>query len=69
MEKKTIEDVLNQKYMSANDLKVVIPAIGINKAREYIVEIQAIMKEKGYYVPKCRTKIALTKLIIKKFGL
>jgi len=66
---KTTEEILNQKYMSAQDLKVIIPSLGINKCTEYIKKIQDEMKEKGYFVPETKKYLALTKLVRKKFGI
>ena len=67
--KKTREEVLQQDYMSASDLKILIPNIGIDTCREYIKMIQQEMKEKKYFVPESKTYLALTKLVRKKFGI
>lgn len=67
--KKTVDEVLEQKYMSAKDLKIIIPSLGVNKCVEYIKSIQEEMKEKGYFVPQTKEYLALTKLVRKKFGL
>ena len=65
---KTKEEILNQSYLSAKDLKVIMPHIGINKCREYIEETIEEMRNKNLYVPEGKTKIALTKMLRKKFG-
>lgn len=65
---KTREEILNQDYMSAKDLKVIIPSLGINKCVEYIKIIQEEMKEKGYFIPQTKEYLVLTKLVRKKFG-
>lgn len=62
------DKVLNQKYMSADDLKKIMPTMGIDRCRKYIKEIQNEMEEKGYFIPKTTPRLALTKLIKKKFG-
>ncbi len=66
---KNKEDVLNQVYMTAKDLKIIMPTVGIERCRKYIEEIQEEMKLKGFYIPECRNKLALTKLIKKRFGI
>ena len=65
---KTNKELLEQEYMNANELMQIIP-VNYIIALGYIKEIQEEMKEKNYLVPKSRQKVALTKLIRKKFGL
>lgn len=65
---KTQNEILNQLYLSAYDLKLLIPTMTYARALECIKEIRIEMEEKGYYVPEGKTKIALTKLVRKKFG-
>ena len=65
---KTKEEILNQSYLNASELKLIIP-MSNGKALKYINEIRNEMKEKGLLVPETRPKIALTKIIKKKFGL
>lgn len=66
---KTKEQILEQSYMTANDLKQLIPTMGINRCIDCIKEIQDEMEAKGYYVPKTRPFVALTKLVRKKLGI
>lgn len=66
---KTKEEILNQLYITAQDLKILIPKLGINKCREFIDKIQEEMKEKNYFIPDSKPKLALTKLVKKRFGL
>lgn len=66
---KTNDEILKQYYLSAKDLTIIIPNLKIEKARVYINEIQSEMREKNIFVPESRPKVALTKLIKKKFGL
>ena len=66
--KKTREEVLQQDYMSASDLKIIIPSLGIGKCVKYIKMIQEEMKKDNYFVPETKTYLALTKLVRKKFG-
>lgn len=64
---KTEEEVKKQAYISAEDLRVLMP-IGKELARTYIKDLRNEMKEKGYFVPEGRRLLALTKLAKKKFG-
>ena len=61
--------VLNQYYLSAYDLTIIIPNLKIERARIYIQEAQKEMEKKGIFIPKSRPKVALTKIIKRKFGL
>jgi len=65
---KTKEELLSQMYLTADELKQLMPTLGINKCRLYIKDIQEEMREKGYFVPQTTPRLALTKLIKKKFG-
>lgn len=56
-------DVFKQTYMSAEDLKVIIPTMGIKARSKFIQDIRKQMEEENYYIPAGRTKLALTKLI------
>ena len=55
--------------MSAKDIQNIIPGIGYQEALRIIKEIRERMKEKGYLVPKGKTKVALTWMIRKELGL
>lgn len=66
---KTKEEILEQPYITAKDLKILIPNLGINRCVEYIKMIRNEMKEKGYFVPESKEYLALTKLVRKKFGI
>ncbi len=63
-----VKDILNQHYITANDLMKIIPEITYHRALEYIKEARDDMKEKGYFLPTSKKKVALTKIIKKKFG-
>ncbi len=65
---KTKEEILNQLYISAYDLQKLIPEITYARALEYIKLAQDEMREKNLLVPDGQTKLALTKIIRKKFG-
>jgi len=63
------EEILKQQYLTANDLMEIIPGLTYNRALSYIKMIREEMKEKNYFVPDGKTKVALTKMLKKKFGL
>lgn len=65
---KTQEEILNQLYISSQDLKILIPTMGEERCRTYIKEIRKEMEEKKLYVPQTQPLLALTKLVKKKFG-
>lgn len=65
----TKEEVLNSQYISAKELKILMPQIGINGCRNIIVEAREKMVEKGYYIPKGKTLIALTSEVKKMLGI
>lgn len=66
---KTTEEILKQQYVTATDLMIIIPNLGYNRALNFINEMREEMKQKGYFVPNNKTKVALTKIFKKKFGL
>lgn len=64
------KEILEKRaYVSAKDLKVLMPEIGMETCRKYISEVRQEMKDKGYLVPEGKTKLALTKMVVKKLGL
>ena len=62
------EEILKNYYVSAEDIIKILP-IGIVKANKIIKEIQEEMKEKKYFIPDGRKRVALTKLFKKRYGL
>lgn len=66
---KTPEEILNQQYVTARDIQKVIPKLGYIRALSYVDDLREEMKNKGYFVPNGKTKVALTKLFKKKFGI
>ena len=66
---KTRDEILRQDYVSAKDLRILIKGLGINKSVKYIKMIQEEMKSKNYFIPETKEKLALTKLVRKKFGI
>lgn len=65
----TTDKILQQSYVTAKDLQVLIPRLGYVRALKYIDAIREEMGKNGFFVPDGRTKVALTKLVKKKFGL
>lgn len=65
---KTKEEILEQLYMTARDLLILIPSMTYATALNCIDEARAEMEKRNLYVPPGKTKIALTKIIRKKFG-
>ena len=68
-ENKTTDEILAQPYITARDLKMIIPNLGYTRALSYIDAVRKEMQEKNYFVPDGKTKVALTKLVRKKFGI
>lgn len=66
--KKTIEEIENQKYISANDLQILTGFTYI-EALKVIQEIRVLMKEKNKYLPKGRKKLALLEVAKKFLGI
>ena len=63
-----IEEIKNKDYINANELMQIIPNLTYDNAIKYINEVREDMKIKGYCIPISRPKVALTKLVKKKFG-
>lgn len=69
MSDKTTKEILDQQYMSANDLILVIPTMSYSTALDYIKRIRSKMSEENYFIPKGKTLIALTWMIKKDLGI
>lgn len=65
---KTKDEILEQLYISAYDLQKLIPGITYATALGYIKSIQEEMENKNLVIPCGQTKLALTRLIRKRFG-
>ena len=65
---KTKDEIFEQLYITADDLMILIPSLKYQRALNYIKEIQEEMVQKNYFVPVNKNKLALTKLVRKKFG-
>lgn len=67
---KTRDEVLNQDYVTAKDIQIIIGNVNIITCRELIDEVREEMKNKRLYVPPgTKPKRALTKLVKKKLGI
>lgn len=66
---KTKEEIMEQLYISPQDLKILIPELGKTNCLNIIKEMRGEMEKKNIFVPKSKPLLALTKLVIKKFGL
>lgn len=66
---KTAEEIKKQDYITAEELRILVPGLGKESALSIIKTTKKEMEEKGYYVPKVRPFVALTKLVKKKLGL
>lgn len=66
---KSKEEILKQLYVSPQDLKILIPSMGIQNCTNVIKELREEMEMKKMFVPKSKPLLAQTKLLIKKFGL
>ena len=63
------EEILNKAYLTAEDLQKLIPELKYGRALDIIKEVREEMKKKNYFIPICRKKLALTKLVRKKMGI
>lgn len=65
---KTKEEILNQLYVSPQDVKILIPTLGMELCRQLVEETRNDMKTKNYFVPETKPKLALTKMLRKRIG-
>lgn len=65
---KTKEEILEQLYVTAEDLMVLIPGLKKYKAIVYISELIEEMKKQNMFVPTTKQRLVSTKLAKKKFG-
>lgn len=69
MSDKTQKEVLEQQYISAYDLRIIIPTMSYQKALDYIKKIRSRMEDANYWLPEGKTKVALTWMIKKDLGI
>lgn len=65
---KTLEEIENQKYISATDLQI-LTGFTYMEALKVIQEIRVLMEEKNKYLPKGRKKLALLEVAKKFLGI
>lgn len=66
---KTKEEILEQLYITPQDLKILIPELGINNCIKVIKQMREEMEKRNMFVPNSRPLLAQTKLVIKKMGI
>lgn len=66
---KTKEEILDQLYISPQDLKMLIPTLGKQNCINVIKEIREEMEMKKLFVPQSKPLLAQTKMVRKKFGI
>lgn len=66
---KTNKEILEQLYISAEDLIQLIPGLKLYKAREYITELIEEMEQQKMFIPTTKKRLASTKIARKKFGI
>lgn len=66
---KTKEEILEQLYLTAEDLLTLIPEMKYQRALGVINDVRNEMEDKNYYIPISRKKLALTKLVKKRLGI
>lgn len=66
---KTNKEILEQIYISAEDLMQLIPGLKKYKARMYISEIIKEMEDHQMFIPKTKQRLASTKLVKKRLGI
>lgn len=59
----------NNYYITAEDLRCMIPGLTYNNAIKYINEARKIMKERNYLIPITRPKVALKSIVLEMFGI
>ena len=64
----SIEELKNKDYLSAQDLMQIIPNLTYDNAIKYINDARKEMEKQHLYIPITRPKLALTKIIRKRFG-
>ena len=63
---KTKEEILNQIYITSNDLKLLVPTLGKGRCVEIVKELRSDMEKEGMYVPKSKPLLASVKVFKKK---
>lgn len=61
------QEILSRDYMTAEDLKKLIPTMGRANCTKEIKKLIEELESKGYYIPKTKPYIVPTEEVIKKF--
>lgn len=61
------QEILSQDYMTAEDLKKLIPTMGRANCTKEIKKLIEELEAKGYYIPKTKPYIVPTEEVVKKF--
>lgn len=56
-------------YINVKGLKELVPNLTDYHARQIINEARKIMKEKNYFIPVTKEKVALTKIVFEILGI
>ena len=57
---KTKEEILEQLYITPQDLKILIPELGINNCIKVIKQMREEMEKRNMFVPNSRPLLALS---------
>ena len=60
---------MNNYYISAEELKEIIPTMGIKSCRKIIKDIRKEMEEQNYIIPTGKVKLALRSMVFEKLGI
>ena len=58
-----------KQYLTAKDLQEIIPTLTYEKSLVIIKKAREIMKEKNYYIPITKTKLALAQIVYELLGI
>ena len=69
MSDKTKEEVLNSEYLSAKELRILMPQKSLETCRSIIYQVREIMESKRMFCPPGKPYIALTNEVKKYLGI
>lgn len=61
------QEILSRDYMTAEDLKKLIPTMGRANCTKEIKKLIEELEAKGYYIPHTKPYIVPTEEVVKKF--
>ena len=56
-------------YLTAKDLQEIIPNLTYDNSIKIINEVRKIMKERNYFIPITKEKVALTSIVYEILGI